>query len=175
MIQIKKRLLIDMDGVLADIYGQFIKYEFNDIGLTQSLNDLTGKLEHEAFKHHDKYVNSENFFYSALPIQNSIETVNKLNNAYEVYIVSSAMQFPLSLNEKMKWLTKYFPFLSWKQIVFCGTKEIVTGDIMIDDHFKNLDTFQGQTILFTQPHNVDKSSGKHIRVQNWKDIEKILL
>lgn len=175
MTQIKKRLLIDMDGVLSDIYGQFIKYEFNDIGLTQSLDDLTGKLEREAFKYHDKYVNSENFFYSAMPIQDSIETVRRLNDVYEVYIVSSAMQFPLSLTEKINWLTKYFPFLSWKQIVFCGTKDIVYGDIMIDDHFKNLDTFQGQTILFTQPHNVDKPIGNHTRVNNWKEIETILL
>jgi 5'-nucleotidase len=175
MTQTKKKLLIDMDGVLSDIYAQFIKYEFNDIGLTQLLNDLNGKLEHEAFKHHDKYVNSENFFYSALPIQGSIESVHKLNEAYEVYIVSSAMQFPLSLTEKVNWLTKYFPFLSWKQIVFCGTKEIVYGDIMIDDHFKNLDTFQGQTILFTQPHNIDKPTGNHTRVNNWKEIETLLL
>ena len=145
MTQIKKRLLIDMDGVLADIYGQFIKYESDDIGLTQSLNDLKGKLERDAFQFHDKYVNSANFFYSALPIIDSIETVRKLNDKYEVFIVSSAMQFPLSLTEKINWLTEHFPFLSWKQIVFCGTKDVVYGDIMIDDHFKNLDTFQGQT------------------------------
>lgn len=171
----KKKLLIDMDGVLSDIYDQFIKYEFKDIGLTQSLNDLTGKLEREAFKYHDKYVNSENFFYSAIPIRDSIETVQRLNNLYEVYIVSSAMQFPLSLQEKINWLTKHFPFLSWKQIVFCGTKDIVCGDIMIDDHFKNLDTFNGQTILFTQPHNRDNPTGKHTRVNNWKEIETILI
>lgn len=170
-----KRLLIDMDGVLADIYGQLIKYEQNDLGLTQSLEDLKGKLEKEAFKNHDNYVNSSNFFYSAIPIADSIETVRKLNNVYQVYIVSSAMQFPLSLKEKSNWLTKHFPFLSWKQIVFCGTKEIVYGDIMIDDHFKNLDTFKGQTILFTQPHNIDKSVNKHIRVNSWKEIETILL
>lgn len=164
-----------MDGVLSDIYGQFIKYEFNDVGLKQSLDDLNGKLENEAFKFHDKYVNSENFFYSAIPIKDSIETVRRLNNFYEVYIVSSAMQFPLSLTEKINWLTKYFPFLSWKQIVFCGTKDVVYGDIMIDDHFKNLDTFHGQTFLFTQPHNVNKPSGNHTRVNNWKEIEIILL
>ncbi len=175
MSEIKKKLLIDMDGVISDVYGQFIKYEYNDIGLTQSLNDLKGKLEHQAFKYHDKYVNSENFFYSAIPIQGSIEAVRRLNDVYEVFIVSSAMQFPLSLTEKINWLTKYFPFLSWRQIVFCGTKDIVYGDIMIDDHFKNLDSFQGQTILFTQPHNIDKPKGKHTRVHNWKEIETILL
>lgn len=170
-----KRLLIDMDGVLCDIYTQFLKYEQNDIGLAQSLEDLIGKLEREAFKNHDKYVNSENFFYSAIPILDSIEVVRKLNDLYEVYIVSAATQFPHSLTEKINWLAKYFPFLSWKQIVFCGTKEIVYGDIMIDDHFKNLDIFQGLTILFTQPHNIDKSVNKHKRVNNWKEIEMILL
>ena len=46
---------------------------------------------------------------------------------------------------------------------------------MIDDHFKNLDTFQGQTILFTQPHNVGKPTDNHKRVNNWKEIETILL
>ena len=110
-----------------------------------------------------------------MPIQGSIETVCKLNDVYDVYIVSSAMQFPLSLTEKINWLTKYFPFLSWKQIVFCGTKDIVYGDIMIDDHFKNLDPFKGQTILFTQPHNINKPIGNHTRVNNWAEIEAILL
>ncbi len=171
----KKRLLIDMDGVLSDIYSQFIKYESNDIGLTQSLKDLTGKPEREAFIYHDKYINSENFFYSALPIQGSIEAVHRLNDVYNIYIVSSAIQFPQSLLEKINWLKKHFPFLSWEQIVFCGTKDIVYGDLMIDDHFKNLDTFQGQTFLFTQPHNANKPADNHIRVNNWKEIENILL
>jgi 5'(3')-deoxyribonucleotidase len=166
---------MDMDGVLVDIYGQLIKYEQNDLGFTQSANDIIGKLEKEAFINHDKYVNSENFFYSAIPIEGSIEVVRRLNDVYQVYIVSSAMQFPTSLIEKNNWLKKYFPFLSWQQIVFCGTKEIVCGDIMIDDHFKNLDIFQGQTILFTQPHNINKQDGKHTRVNNWKEIESILL
>ncbi len=156
-----KRLLIDMDGVLSDIYGQFANYEYKDIGLIQSSKDLSGKLENEAFKNHDKYVNSKNFFYTASPIKDSIDVVEKLNSIYQIFIVSSATQFPLSLTEKMKWITKHFPFLNWKQIVLCGTKEIINGDIMIDDHFKNLDNFQGQTILFTQPHNINKSTLKN--------------
>lgn len=170
-----KRLLIDMDGVLADIYQQFINYEYQDTGLMPSLKDLSGKPEHEAFKNHDTYVNSANFFYSASPIEDSVGAVKKLNDRYEVFIVSSATQFPLSLTEKMNWISAHFPFLHWKQIVLCGTKEIINGDIMIDDHFKNLDPFQGRTILFTQPHNIDKSAGKHTKVHSWKEIESLLL
>ncbi|HWK59647.1 MAG TPA: hypothetical protein VNQ80_20060 [Parapedobacter sp.] len=171
----RKRLLIDMDGVLSDVYGQFLKCEFDDIGLRQSLEELSGKLEKDAFTNFDKYVNSENFFYSANPIEDSIEIVKKLNENYDVFIVSSATEFPNSLIEKMNWLKEYFPFISWKQVVLCGTKEIVSGDIMIDDHFKNLDTFQGETILFTQPHNIKEENHKHRRVYNWKEIENLLL
>jgi 5'(3')-deoxyribonucleotidase len=46
---------------------------------------------------------------------------------------------------------------------------------MIDDHFKNLDHFPGKTILFTQAHNILKDAGRHQRVNNWNEIEKILL
>jgi 5'(3')-deoxyribonucleotidase len=60
-------------------------------------------------------------------------------------------------------------------MVFCGSKEIIKADIMIDDHFKNLDFFEGDTFLFTQPHNVRKLNGKHKRVHSWKDVEYFLI
>ena len=46
---------------------------------------------------------------------------------------------------------------------------------MIDDHFKNLDPFQGETILFNQPHNQLIDAGKHTRVFSWQEIEELLL
>lgn len=90
-------------------------------------------------------------------------------------MVSSAMEFPLSLSEKQAWLSENFPFIQWNQIVFCGSKEIIKADIMIDDYFKNLDYFEVETILFAQPHNQLLDRGKHQRVHSWVEIEKILL
>ena len=55
------------------------------------------------------------------------------------------------------------------------TKDIIKTDIMIDDHFKNLDVFHGKTFLFTQPHNEKSNPGKHERVNNWIEIKNILL
>ena len=163
-----------MDGVLADIYSQFLSYEFNDLNIKQNLSSLIGKPEQEAFINHDLYVNSENFFLTAQPIDGCIEILERLNLKYDLFIVSSATQFPRSLGEKMKWLNHYFPYIHWKQIVFCGSKELIHGDIMIDDHFKNLDNFKGRTILFNQPHNSNKENKNHTRVYNWPEIEKLL-
>ena len=32
----KQRLLVDMDGVLADIYAQLIEFEYQELGIRQS-------------------------------------------------------------------------------------------------------------------------------------------
>lgn len=171
----KKRLIVDMDGVLSDIYSQYLSYEFKDLKIRQDLNSLNGIPEEEAFINHSIYINSEGFFLTANPIKESVVVLEKLNRNYDVFIVSSATQFPFSLGEKMKWLNQYFPYIHWKQVVLCGSKELISGDIMIDDHFKNLDTFNGKTFLFTQPHNANDLNNGHSRVDNWAEIEKLLL
>lgn len=171
----KKRLIVDMDGVLSDIYSQYLSYEFEDLKTRQDLNALNGIPGEEAFVNHSLYINSEGFFLTANPIEGSRSALEKLNRSYDVFVVSSATQFPFSLGEKMKWLEQYFPFIHWKQIVLCGSKELISGDIMIDDHFKNLDTFNGKTILFTQPHNANSPTKGHARVHHWAEIEELLL
>lgn len=108
-------------------------------------------------------------------MEDSIESVKLLNDKYDLFIVSAAMEFPHSLPEKLEWLKEYFPFLTWQQFVFCGSKTVIQGDIMIDDHYKNLDHFPGRTILFTQPHNYGHDDKQHERVFSWKEVlEKLI-
>ena len=59
-------------------------------------------------------------------------------------------------------------------MIFCGSKDSIKGDIMIDDHPKNLSKFEGKRILFTQPHNVYSHDESYHRVSGWKDIMDIL-
>lgn len=171
----KKRLIVDIDGVLADIYGQFRKFELEDFGSNQDLSEITGKLEEEAFVNGEVYMATKGFFRNATVIEGSVEALEKLNKTYDLFIVSAATKFPDSMAEKQEWLLEHFPFITWQQIVFCGTKEIINGDIMIDDHFKNLDKFYGQTLLFSQPHNLNRTENGHNRVENWKEISQLLL
>ncbi|MEO6637783.1 MAG: 5'(3')-deoxyribonucleotidase [Ginsengibacter sp.] len=170
-----KRIAIDMDGVLADVYSQFIRMHADEFGEQLVLEDLEGKAEDEAFPGLRKHVNSPGFFRSAPLIAGCQEQVRILNEKYKIFIVSAAMEFPGSLTEKQSWLNEHFPFITWQQMVFCGSKDIINCDIMIDDHFKNLDYFSGETILFTQPHNKLADSKRHKRVNNWQEINSMLL
>lgn len=170
-----KTVALDMDGVLADVYPVFVKLHNEDTGNSITMDDVTGVAEREAFPHILKYVNAEGFFRNAPLMDGCQEYVKRLNEKFNLFIVSAAMEFPLSLSEKQAWLNQHFPFITWKQMVFCGSKEIIKADIMIDDHFKNLDMFPGETYLYTQPHNKLADSGKHKRVNNWQELSHCLL
>ena len=170
-----ERIAIDMDGVIADIAEQFFRYDAIDFGKRKLPDEVAGMKELDAFPRSREYVYTKGFFRTAPVIEHSQEIVNRLNESYELFIVSAATEFPQSLPEKQEWLNEHFPFIKWQQIVFCGLKTIVNADIMIDDHFKNLDHFSGTTFLFSQPHNLHIDGGKNKRVHSWKEIASILL
>jgi 5'-nucleotidase len=170
-----KRILVDMDGVLADVYRRFFELHEEDFGKRLTVQDIIGLKEAEAFPNQLKWVNSPGFFRSVPVMPGSREGLKRLNENFEVVVVSMATEFPICLTDKQLWLSEHYPFISWKQIVFCGCKDIIKADIMIDDHFKNLDNFSGKTILFTQPHNMNLMHSGHRRVDSWAEIEKLLL
>lgn len=170
-----KTIAVDMDGVLADVYRQFIKLHAAEFGKMFTMDEVSGVPEFHFFPNGRNYVGSPNFFKQAPLMADCQIVLEQINEKYKLFIVSAAMEFPNSLVEKQWWLKEYFPFIKWQQIVFCGSKEIIKADIMIDDHFKNLDYFTGETFLFTQPHNKFAETGVHKRVNSWKEIAALLL
>lgn len=169
-----KVVLVDMDGVLADIHAHMVLEEYKRSGVKIDLNEIHGMLEDEAFPSFYEMIHSVGFFRSAPVVKDSVEGLRYLNDKYKVLVVSSATEFPNSLNEKHAWLNEHYPFISWKQMIFCGSKANIKGDIMIDDHSKNLLTFEGRKILFTQPHNSCIDASAYERVYAWKEIKEIL-
>lgn len=166
----KKQILVDMDGVLADVYSQFIEWEYKESGIRLKMDELNGKTETEALPSCYKHVRSIGFFRTTPVIPDSFEGLKYLNEKYKVLIVSSATEYPQSLPEKQAWLNEYFPFITWEQMIFCGRKDSIKGDIMIDDHPKNLKTFEGKKYIFSQPHNIFISDEQYERVSGWKEI-----
>jgi len=167
-----KRLIIDMDDVIADATGQFISFYERDFGVRVTRESLNHKEEGQGFPEHleaiQRYVFEPGFFRHMVPNENSQDIIEQLNRKYALYIVSAAMEFPQSLPEKLEWLKQHFPFLTWKQIVFCGSKAVVHGDYMIDDLPYNLETFNGEKFIFTAPHNLQFKQFQ--RLNNWSEV-----
>ena len=164
-------IAVDMDGVLADTETHFIKYYEAESGEKYDKKTMLGIPESQAFPDKTavrRYVNTPGFFRTLSLIEGSVSAIKILMQDFDVYIVSAAMEFPLSLFEKKQWLEEHFPFISWRNIVFCGDKSIIKTDYLIDDHLKNLDNFSGVPLMFTAAHNVNHN--QHHRLNNWEEI-----
>jgi 5'-nucleotidase len=171
----KKSIAIDMDGVIADIEAQVLNWYERDYGVRHTRDYLMGRSNEDLFPEKGlirKYVLSPGFFGTLPVMDGAVEAVKTLMDDFKVYIVSAAMEFPLSLNEKLEWLGVHFPFITWHNIIFCGDKSIINTDYMIDDHIKNLDHFKGKTLMFHAFHNTTYTH--HTRVTNWKEIVTLL-
>ncbi|QQL48334.1 5' nucleotidase, NT5C type [Mucilaginibacter ginkgonis] len=167
----RKIIAIDMDGVLADTDQHFLTWYERDYGVRMPYESLLGKPEYEAFPVEGairKMVFTPGFFRTLPVMDGAVEAVKSLMQDYNVFIVSAAMEFPNSLNEKYDWLAQHFPFISWKNIVFCGDKSIIDADYLIDDHCKNLDNFKGKPLMFHSAHNVNQNH--HQRVKTWAEV-----
>jgi 5'(3')-deoxyribonucleotidase len=166
-------IAVDMDGVLADTETHFIQYYEAESGEKVDRSTMLGVPESQAFRDKtavNRYVHSAGFFRTLPLIPGGVYAIKTLMEHFDVYIVSAAMEFPLSLYEKKQWLEEHFPFVHWKNIVFCGDKSIIKTDYLIDDHLKNLDNFSGIPLMFTASHNVNFNH--HYRLNNWEEILK---
>jgi 5'-nucleotidase len=174
-----KRVLIDMDEVIADTTsGMLTWYKKNFGGDIDYKKMLEGASlvkgfpeEHQAIVRQQLY---EPGFFRNLPvIENSFEVLREMNKRYEVFIVSAATEFPNSLKEKFDWLQEHFPFFTWQQLVLCGSKKLMYGDFMIDDHARHLHHFNGKAYLFSAPHNLNENH--FARINDWEQAAGIFL
>lgn len=171
----KKTIAVDMDGVLADIESQMIEQFNKEYGMNLSKEGIQGLSEEEAFKGRELLhgiLNKGNFFRSLPVMPDAVESLQKLQENFEIFIVSAATEFPISLAEKVAWLGEHFPFIKWENIVLCGSKRIINTDYLIDDHSKNLDYCMGKPIMFAAFHNINQTH--HLRVNNWKEAVTVL-
>jgi len=116
------------------------------------------------------------FWKTVEPMPGAAEALQRLIAAgHDVFIVTAT--HPASVPEKMNdLLFRYFPFLTWHQVIITDCKQMIRGDILIDDGVHNLEGGDYMKLLMTAPHNknYDAEANGMIRVNNWAEIESLL-
>jgi 5'-nucleotidase len=167
-----KRILIDMDEVIADVYPKFLDIFEREFGRRPAPDEFYGKKIYDlpdAARIRD-YLHEPGFFRDLPLMPDCCEVIRELSEHYEIFINSAAMEFRHSLSDKYDWLQEHFSFIPWRNVIFCGDKRALKGDFMIDDHVKNLRHFQGTPLLFTASHNVHESD--FVRLNNWQEVRR---
>lgn len=156
-----KRILLDMDGVLAD-FTRFLAYHFRRIDLLThwpkgctKIEDALGMTKQQMWDNIPK-----NTFAALLPtdeFHDILELVAAVDPFY--HICTSPGPWAWSATDKINWLRKYIDPKFQRYIVVkdktCCAKR---GAILIDDKSSNIDLFiaeGGQGILVPRPWNRD--------------------
>jgi 5'(3')-deoxyribonucleotidase len=166
-----------MDEVIADPMNAMIAWYSREYGLPVDYSRMKGSWLFGFPEQHQQLVrarlNEPGFFRNLPVMKDAVDVLKEMNNRYEIFIVSAAIEFPHSLKDKLDWLLEHFPFFTWKQLVLCGEKRMVYGDYMIDDHARHLQHFNGKKYLFTAVHNADVSG--YDRLNNWEEAAAVFL
>lgn len=152
----KKKLFFDMDNVLVDFQSGLDRID-------DSVKELYKKRTPDD---KDRMDEIPGIFSMMEPVKGAIEAVQKLNEVYDVYILSTApWGNPLAWTEKVIWLKKHFGELFKKKVFLTHRKDLVRGDILIDDSPKNgAKDFQGEWIQYGSK-----------QFPNWDAVLKYLL
>lgn len=174
----RKRICVDMDEVMADAVAEHLLRYNRDHQAAITTHDLHGKWLWEVVPHEhhaalEAYFRAEDFFAVLAVMPHAQRVLAALQEQYEVFIATAAMEVPSSFAAKFQWLETHFPFISPSHIVYCGDKAILRADFLIDDNPRQLRRFQGEGILYSAPHNAAVNGFR--RVSNWLDIEALFL
>ena len=167
-----KTIAIDMDEVIADVMPKFHNLFERRFGYRIAEHELLGKKIYDvpgALEIRDSIF--EKGFFRDLPlIPGAKDGLEFLRKHYEIYLVTAAMEFRNSFEDKYDWIAEHFPWISWRNIVFCGDKSIIATDYLLDDHAKNLETFKGKPLLFDALHN--RNEHRFERLESWTAVEE---
>lgn len=104
-VSAKPRLAIDMDEVIVDPIVKFISLYNRDYNTPVNLeiipgNEIYHHVPEDARMKWFEYINEKGFFRDLPVIEGSREVIKTLTENYEVFIVTAAMEFRNSLEDK---------------------------------------------------------------------------
>jgi 5'-nucleotidase len=111
------RIYVDMDGVLVNFQS--------------GINKLS---KEELVKYKGHYDDCPGIFSKMDPIPDSIKSFKKLSKEHDVYILSTAAwDNSTCWSDKLLWVQKYLEPSAHKRLILSHRKDLLNGDILIDD------------------------------------------
>ncbi len=175
-------ILVDFDQTLNNLNEVWVAYLNEKYGTTVQADDIKEWDMRKAFPTLTKAeicepLYEEVFWERVTTLPKAYDNICKLKyDGHKVYVVttSNPITVPIKLN---KVLFKYFPFFTYNDVIITSHKQLIIGDVLVDDAPHNL---EGDTtyakILISAPHNkfFDEKSIGAVRANDWDEIYELI-
>ena len=178
------RILCDLDGVLVDLLPEWL-LQYRQLGG----EPLTAKNFH-SYNWEDQVRNRELFlqvlksgglFSSARPMPGALIGFDNLRKKHDVTVVTKVMGgSSRAFDAKIGWLWRHVqPQIPTDQIIFTGAKELVRGDVLVEDSPQNLVSWlganpKGMGFLIDHPYNRHFGHMNVTRVSSLVEVGELL-
>ena len=153
----RPKVLIDMDDCINNFISHLCKIYNQQTGkhVTPSQIkdwDITKVMGQKGMD----VIKENGFFYEIPQKRQSIKTIKDLINSdkYDVYVITACNSIS-ELQEKNDWFDKFLPSFNKDRIIKCKEKDLIRGDVLIDDRYENLKMCEPfmKCIIFDMAHN----------------------
>ena len=169
------RILLDIDGVVADLLPYWLELINRYYGERLLLDEITCWEVHKFCKNAKpeqiySFFEEPGFFLHLDPVPGSLTAVNQLlATGHEIVFVTACNA---GHSDKRRWVQRHFPNFNLENIVFAERKELIKGDIFVDDNVDNVRAYQLEhpgalAVCFAAPHNRDYAG---LRIRNLQGL-----
>lgn len=182
----KKRVLVDIDGVVANFHGSTLSFVSNTLGVEHDLQTFRGwDIIQSVGIQHRTAIEAEwtrkGWCLELPPYEGAIEGVELLRSVADVYFVTAQMpDAPYWMYERIQWLKEHLK-ADERHIVITMAKHLVVGDVLVDDKPENINGWVQahpgkKGVLWEQPYNAYALiQTEAVRSSSWEEVYQLLV
>ena len=175
-------ILVDIDDTLEDLCTPWVQYLNEKYGTAVTTDDIKDWHIAKVFPTLTREqvfepLAKEEFWERVKPLPEAYKNIRKLKyDGHRIFIVTASdpiISVPMKLE---KVLFRYFPFFSCNDVIIATQKQMIRGDILVDDASHNLENGNYKRILMNAPHNRffnEKSIGA-ARACDWDTVYRLI-
>lgn len=168
------RILLDVDGVVADMIGELIRVIDPYMTEKEVTNwDLEKVFSSQEMKLCEYLMKDPDFWERLKPYNGVVAAVTRLRAEHDVVFVS-APYWPCKdwTSARMKWLNYHFANV---RFIATDHKHYVAGDVFVDDKLSNVEAWAkenrlSEAYLFNRPWNEHLDANKLLRLNSLDEL-----